>query len=96
MCFLGKTLLVFSLLHFYSKTKLACYSRCFLTSYFCIPVPYNEKVRGDRREELPHAAMPEARGGGQEEQPHLQGAVAVRVPEGLEELFHIQGQEGWR
>ena len=23
--------------------KFACYSRCFLTSYFCIPVPYNEK-----------------------------------------------------
>ena len=27
----------------YSKAKLACYPRCFLTSYFCIPVPYNEK-----------------------------------------------------
>ena len=27
----------------YSKAKLACYSRCFLNSYFCIPVPYNEK-----------------------------------------------------
>ena len=26
-----------------SKVKFACYSRCFLTSYFCIPVPYNEK-----------------------------------------------------
>ena len=25
----------------YSKAKFACYSRCFLTSYFCIPVPYN-------------------------------------------------------
>ena len=39
------------------------------------------EVRGDRREELPHAAMPEARGGGQEEQPHIQGRsgrVAVR------------------
>ena len=23
--------------------KFACYSRCFLTSSFCIPVPYNEK-----------------------------------------------------
>ena len=29
------------ILHF--KVKLACYSRCLLTSYFCIPVPYNEK-----------------------------------------------------
>ena len=27
----------------YSKSKCACYSRCFFTSYFCIPVPYNEK-----------------------------------------------------
>ena len=27
----------------YSKAKFACYSRCFLTSYFCIPVPYKEK-----------------------------------------------------
>ena len=29
-----------------------------------------------------------------EEQPHLQGLVAVRAQEGLEELFHIQGQKG--
>ena len=27
----------------YSKAKFACCPRCFLTSYFCIPVPYNEK-----------------------------------------------------
>ena len=27
----------------YSKAKFACYSRCFLTSYFCIPIPYEEK-----------------------------------------------------
>ena len=27
----------------YSKDKFACFSRYFLTSYFCIPVPYNEK-----------------------------------------------------
>ena len=26
----------------YSKAKFACYSRWFLTSYFRIPVPYNE------------------------------------------------------
>ena len=38
--------------------------------------------------------MPEARGGGQEDQPHVQGAVAERVPEGLEELSHVEGQEG--
>ena len=40
--------------------------------------------------------MPEARGRGWEEQPHLQGAVAARVQEGLEELLHVQGQEGWQ
>ena len=27
----------------YSKAKLACYSRYLLNSYFCVPVPYNEK-----------------------------------------------------
>ena len=31
---------------------------------------------------------------GREEQPHIQGAVAARVQEGLEELQHVQGQEG--
>ena len=36
----------------------------------------------------------EARGGGREEQSHIQGAVAARVQEGLEELSHIEGQEG--
>ena len=25
------------------KAKFACYSMCFLSSYFCIPVPYSEK-----------------------------------------------------
>ena len=27
----------------FSKAKFVCYSRYFLTFYFCIPVPYNEK-----------------------------------------------------
>ena len=27
----------------YSKAKFVCYSRYLLSSYFCIPVPYNEK-----------------------------------------------------
>ena len=39
---------------------------------------------------------PEARGGSQEDQPHVQGAVAAQVKEGLEELSHAEGQEGWR
>ena len=37
----------------------------------------------------------EARGGGLEEQPHIQGVVAARVQEGLEEPSHTEGQEGW-
>ena len=36
----------------------------------------------------------EVRGGGREEQPHFQGVVAARAQEGLEELLHVQGQEG--
>ena len=36
----------------------------------------------------------EVRGCGPEEQPRIQGAVAVRVQEAWEELLHVQGQEG--
>ena len=39
--------------------------------------------------------MPEVRGGGREEQPHVQGLVAAQVQEGREELLHVQSQEGW-
>ena len=38
----------------------------------------------------------EARGGGREEQPHIQGAVAAQAQEGLRELSHVEGQEGRR
>ena len=40
--------------------------------------------------------MPKARGGGQEDQPHVQGAMAAWAQEGLEELSHFEGQEGRR
>ena len=45
---LDKTLLAFACIILYIKAKFACYSTYlfllfFLTSYFCIPVPYNEK-----------------------------------------------------
>ena len=40
--------------------------------------------------------LPKARGSGLEEQPHVQGAVAAQAQEGLEELSHIEGQEGRR
>ena len=48
---------------------------------------------GGGLEELPTS---EAKGSGRKEQPHLQGAVAARAQEGLEELFHIQRQKGHR
>ena len=51
-------------------------------------------VRGGGREEIPHAPKPEARGGGREDQPHIQGDVAARAQEGVEELSHVEGQEG--
>ena len=38
--------------------------------------------------------MPKVRGTSREEQPHIQGAVAARVQEGLEELLRVQGQVG--
>ena len=38
--------------------------------------------------------MPKARGGSWEDQPHVQGAMAARAQEGLEELSHVEGQEG--
>ena len=40
---LGKTLLGSGLLHFVFKAKHDCSSRYLLTSYFCIPFPYDGK-----------------------------------------------------
>ena len=37
---------------------------------------------------------PEVRGSDWEEQPHVQGAVAVWAQVGREELLHVQGQKG--
>ena len=51
------------------------------------------EVRGSGQEELPHAPMPKARGSGQEDQPQ---ALAAQAQEGLEELSHVEGQEGRR
>ena len=68
----------------------------------CQAAMAQEQQRGATPHPRPGAAArrsyptPEARGGGREEQPHIQGAVASRVQEGLEELFHVQGQEGRR
>ena len=52
------------------------------------------EVRGGRREELPHSPTPEAKDGSWEEPSHVQGSVAAWAQEGLEELLHVQGQEG--
>ena len=38
--------------------------------------------------------MPEARGGGQEEQPHVQGAVAMWAQEGLEDYSTFKVRRG--
>ena len=40
--------------------------------------------------------MSEVKGGSQEDQPHIQGVVAARAQEGLEELSHAERQEGQR
>ena len=52
------------------------------------------EVREGGREELPHTPHARGWGGGREEQPQVQGAVAARAQEGLEELSHVEGQEG--
>ena len=51
----------------------------------------SSKVRGGDERRYPTS---EVRGGGREDQPPVQGAVAARVQEGLEELSHAEGQEG--
>ena len=65
------------------------------------------KASGCSREEIPRDVRlgaeaegrypaSKARGGGREEQPYIQGVMAVRAQEGLEEPSHVEGQEGWR
>ena len=49
------------------------------------------EVRAGNKRSYPASKV---RGGRQEELPHNQGAVAVQAQEGLEELFHVEGQEG--
>ena len=51
------------------------------------------EVRDGGWEEISQALKPKARGGGVEEQPH---ALAARAQKGLEELSHVEGQEGRR
>ena len=51
------------------------------------------EVRGSDERSYP---VSEVRGGSRENQPHAQGAMAARAQEDVEELFHVQGQEGQR
>ena len=51
------------------------------------------EVRGHEERSYP---VSEARGGWWEELSHVQGAVAAWAQEGLEELSHVEGQEGRR
>ena len=44
---LGKTLLAFALLHFELQGQICLLLRCLLTFYFCIPVPCDERWKGD-------------------------------------------------
>ena len=55
------------------------------------PMPLSPRLRAaaGRRK-----CTTEARGGGQEDQPQVNGAVAAQAQEGLEELSHTEGQEG--
>ena len=48
------------------------------------------EVRGGQEE----PPRPEGRGSSWEEQPYVQGAVAAWAQEGLEKLFHVEGQKG--
>ena len=57
------------------------------------PTPLSLRPGAAGRRSYP---TPEARGGGLEDQPHVQGALAARAQEGLEELSHVEDQEGQR
>ena len=54
-------------------------------------MPPTPAARGGGWEEQPHA---QGQGQWREDQTHVQGAVAARAQEGLEELSHVEGQEG--
>ena len=57
------------------------------------PTPLSPRPGAAARRSNP---TPEARGYGQEDQPHVQEAMAAQVQEGLEELSHVEDQEGWQ
>ena len=52
----------------------------------CQAATAQEQLRGATRRPRPGVA-------GQDKQPDVQGVVAARAQEGLEQLFHVQGQD---
>ena len=51
------------------------------------------RARGQRRQ---LGGATHARGQGRRPGGATRGAVAMQAQEGLEELYHVEGQEGWR
>ena len=83
------------------QSKALAYDYTYIYSYMFI---FTYILWAESEEELPKS---EVRGGGPEEPPHTrgqelqpggatQGVMAVRAQEGLEELSHVEGQEGRR
>ena len=60
--------------------------KCFMLFLLLVSVRFSSAERSNPTSEV--------RGGSREELPHVQGAVAARAQEGLEELLHFQCQEG--
>ena len=52
------------------------------------------RVPGSNGAGMAERSYPSSKVRGGEEQPHVQGAVAAQAQEGLEELSHVEGQEG--
>ena len=110
MSFLGKTLLVCALLHSAFQGKIGLLLQVFLDFLLLHsvrgqgqtsggPLAEGRRPRGvtpHPRSEAARRSHPtfKARGGSWEEPPHAQRTVAVQVQEGLEELSHVEGQEG--
>ena len=84
-----------SLLQHHSSKALILQGSAFFTVQLSHPymTGYNGPHRSVAERSYP---TPEVRGGGWEEQPHVQGTVAARAQEGLEEPSHVEGQEGRR
>ena len=87
-----KRLSNFFLLHLPVATRQPCTPPCLSLPFLIIPC-----ILLSSSFTLTHTNRPpgtsEARGSGREEQSHIQGAGVAQVQEGLEELFHVQGQE---